>query len=281
MWFRKALKSSTVGLRRHAPRRGVAQRAVVLLYHSVNPDSVYSSASPEEFRQHLEWLSRTCRIVPLEEIPACAPGHEPGPTVAITFDDGHLDNYIHAFPILHELDIPATFFVTAGYMDRDPAVLSRLEMLNDGPVQPMEWRHVREMRAAGLTFGAHTCSHPNLATLARAAAYEEIRRSREILQERMGERVGMFAYPFGRAGWHFTQETVELVSESGFDLAASVGWRPVRWRDCPFSIPRYWVIHDDIQGLEDRIRGVLDFAAFQERLPLGVARRFYPDEFPP
>ncbi len=281
MSFRRALKSFTVGMRRHVPCRGLTQRVVVLLYHSVNPTSVYSSASPEEFRQHLEWLQRPCRIVPLDEIPARVPGHDPGPTVAITFDDGHLDNYIYAFPILRELKIPATFFLTAGYMNQDPDVRSRLAMLNGGPVRPMEWGQVREMQTAGMSFGAHTYSHPNLATLPRGAAYEEVRRSREILEDELGVSVGTFAYPFGRAGWHYTQETVEAVAEAGFDLATSVGWQPVRWSDCPYTIPRYWVIHDDVQGLEDRLRGVLDFAALQERLPLSLARRFYPGEFPP
>ncbi len=279
MSLRAALKSSVISLNRRVPRRRAGERLVVLLYHSVHPDAPYSSASPQDFRRQLEWLQQACDIVPLSEIPVRTSEARTRPAVAITFDDGHADNYLYAFPILAELGIPATFFLTSGYLEKDASVISRLALLSRGPVAPMDWSQADEMRKGGMSFGAHTVTHPDLAVAGRSKVQEELRGSREALQQRLGEKVDMFAYPFGRQGWHFTKETIDVVREVGFTLATSVGWRPVRPADCPFTIPRYWVIQDDLEALKEKVLGVMDFLDMQERIPLAIARRLYAAEF--
>lgn len=77
------------------------------------------SASPEGFREQMLLLKRHFQPVSLVEAIATldAGRYLPANAVAVTFDDGYDDNYRIAFPILRELGIPATFFVSTGHID--------------------------------------------------------------------------------------------------------------------------------------------------------------------
>jgi len=71
--------------------------------------------SPEHFTQQLAYLNRYYRIVPLHDLArAVAAGSTPNKAVAITFDDGYVDNLYHAKPLLERFEAPATVFVTSG-----------------------------------------------------------------------------------------------------------------------------------------------------------------------
>jgi peptidoglycan/xylan/chitin deacetylase (PgdA/CDA1 family) len=62
----------------------------------------------------------------------------------------------------------------------------------------LTWNQVREMRSAGIFFGSHTLSHPVLSQLAAEDVQMELRASRALLEDRLGEPVLDFAFPFGR-----------------------------------------------------------------------------------
>lgn len=117
---------TALGARRRGRRGGMLS---ILAYHRVldiGPEDAFAhdpelvSASPAEFEWQMRALLRHYRPVrlgdalrDLERGKALVPG-----AVAITFDDGHRDNYEHAFPILARLGIPATIFLATGYIDR-------------------------------------------------------------------------------------------------------------------------------------------------------------------
>jgi len=259
-------------------------RAVVLCYHSIHPAKSFASASPTVFGHHLDWLAENCDVVPLVQIlRAVQTPRRARPAVAITFDDGYLDNYEFAFPLLHSRRLPATFFVTAGLLERDPAAVVRKKTLRQSTydeVQPLEWAQVRAMHAAGMEIGAHTYSHPNLAVLSRARARDELWRSKQIIEDRLGQPVRSMAYPFGKAGRHFTSETATLVEAIGYEYACAVLFRAVRPSDSRFAIPRLIVTRDNVQGLREKVLGAWDvIGLFQERCPLWAARVVSPEDF--
>ena len=89
----------------------------ILTYHRVCDQSgPYLPATPVEvFQRHMEILSTYCHVCDLLEAVELAKGRDlPENTVVITFDDGYRDNYVHAFPILDQLSLPATVFVATG-----------------------------------------------------------------------------------------------------------------------------------------------------------------------
>ena len=88
---------------------------IILIYHRVSElpfDPEMLAVSPENFRSQLEYLRQRYRIVRFEEDWLV----RKEPAVAVTFDDGYADNFLEALPILEELQVPATFFVSTGHL---------------------------------------------------------------------------------------------------------------------------------------------------------------------
>lgn len=99
---------------------------------------------------------------------------------------------------------------------------------------------VRALRRAGMQIGAHTVNHPILATLDPQQAADEIGRSRDTLQQLLGEKVGLFAYPNGKPGTDYLPEVHPgIVRELGFDAAVSTRWAAARRGEDVFQIPRF------------------------------------------
>ncbi len=271
--LKDVLKGLTIQVGRHVMVRKGSSRVVVLCYHSVHPSKPFAK-TPELFEAHLTWLREHCDVIRFREaLDAAERPRGNRPAVAITFDDGYVDNYEYAFPLLQRHGVPATFFLTVGLMEKDPAVVARFRELRDAgdeDIRPLTWCNVREMREAGMEFGAHTYSHPNLARLERARAELELTQSREIMEQRTGERVALMAYPFGTPKRSFTAETLELTSRAGYEYAATVTFRSVRASDSRLAIPRFSPLRG-VGSLRDMVFGAWDLlGVWQERAPLAL-----------
>jgi peptidoglycan/xylan/chitin deacetylase (PgdA/CDA1 family) len=251
------------------------ERVVVLCYHSIHPSNHYASATPELFEQHVRWLRVHCDIIPFAQALQRREDIGRRPAVAITFDDGYEDNHTHALPILVKAGAYATFFITTGLINREERVIARLQSLWDAPAEEvvgMSWRQVTELRDAGMDIGAHTHSHPNLADLSTQAASFELARSKGLLEDRLGQQIMSLAYPFGVPHRNFSQQTMRLAREIGYERAAAILYRNLRSFDHPMAIPRLAVTGDSIAMLKAKIQGKLDlFGFYQEHAPQWVA----------
>jgi peptidoglycan/xylan/chitin deacetylase (PgdA/CDA1 family) len=265
--------------------RSPRPRVVVLCYHSIHPSKTFASASPQLFDLHLSWLRRTCNVIPFGDIMRGTHAEAELPSVAVTFDDGYADNYEHAFGLLQKHGLTATFFVTAGLIEKHPAVVDRFQSLRQAPaddIRPLSWSQLREMAGAGMSIAAHTYSHPNLASVSRAVAAAEVRVSKHILEQRLGVPVTTMAYPFGKPNRHFTRETMDAVAEAGYESAAAVLWRGVREHDCRFAVPRILVSHDDLRTLAEKVSGGWDLVGvWQEKAPRWAAKLVSAEDYVP
>jgi peptidoglycan/xylan/chitin deacetylase (PgdA/CDA1 family) len=284
MQLKRVMKQGVIAAGRLMSRPNLSTRKVVLCYHSVHPDRTRISSSVRLFERHLEWLTEHCRIVSLVDLVSVAHiGQSDRPTVAITFDDGYEDNHAFALPILLKHNVSATFFITAGLVERDPAVLQRFQhLLKCGPddVVPLDWAQVRELRASGMDIGAHTYSHPNLARLSSDETKEELRKSRDLIGDRVGAPIDLLAYPFGKPRVHFTPTTIEIARATGYRLAAAVTFRGVRESDPVFRIPRFFTDGDTLSKLEAKIQGAYDLLGWwQEHAPLPAMSLISPEDF--
>jgi peptidoglycan/xylan/chitin deacetylase (PgdA/CDA1 family) len=108
-------------------RARVQSELPILAYHRIvdmgpehdfpfDPELV--SATPDDFRAQMEYVATHFNAVTFRDVLRAADGEIalPSRPIIITFDDGYLDNYTHAFPILRELGLPATIFVATGYV---------------------------------------------------------------------------------------------------------------------------------------------------------------------
>lgn len=98
---------------------------------------------------------------------------------------------------------------------------------------------VKAMHRAGMQIGAHTVSHPILSGLTDAQARQEIEGSKRFLEQLLGERISVFAYPNGKPGEDYSQVSVDVVRSLGFDAAVSTQWGAARMGDDPLQIKRF------------------------------------------
>jgi peptidoglycan/xylan/chitin deacetylase (PgdA/CDA1 family) len=242
----------------------------------VNPAGALASPTPALFAQHLSWLTEQCHVVPFGCVPAATRRKTNRPVVSVTFDDGYADNYEYAFPVLQRYGVRAMFFLTAGFVEKGAAVRQRLQSAwrsSPDQIRPLEWWQIRQMRRGGMEFGAHSYDHFNLAELPKGAAEDDMRRAKDVLEERLGEPVTSMAYPFGKPRRHFTAETVNLAAKVGYQSAAAILCRPVRAQDSLFAIPRFYVTQDSLGTIRDKVLGTWDLLGYwQERLPAALIR---------
>ena len=155
----------------------------------------------------------------------------PERTVVLTFDDGYSDFYFSAAPVLRRLKLPATIFVPTGLCggaNRSPGPSGWIS-----PQPLLDWDQVAALAKEGFSFGAHSISHPALPALSAEEAKHEIAGSKTELQERTGQKVEFFAYPYGR--W---SPAVRAVVQEEYRGACSTGAGVVEPDADPFALPR-------------------------------------------
>jgi peptidoglycan/xylan/chitin deacetylase (PgdA/CDA1 family) len=90
----------------------------VLMYHHFSYEGRTRTMRAEEFRRQMLLLKDRCAVLPLAEVFACGDARGGEPLAAVTVDDGYADFFEIAFPILRDLGIRASAFVTRGFVDR-------------------------------------------------------------------------------------------------------------------------------------------------------------------
>jgi peptidoglycan/xylan/chitin deacetylase (PgdA/CDA1 family) len=259
--FRSILKEgifwSYINLVRSVPRRVLGwrnrQRIIILTYHRVNDelrDKV--TVGVQQFDEQMKWLSRNYPMVSVEDILRGAVSRNIGrPAVAITFDDGYLDNHENAVPILRKYGVPAVFFVSTGMIGTNNGFAHDLNKL--GRALPnMSWEHLAKMRDAGFTIGAHTVTHINCATNDFETVSRELIESRDTLREKLDLDEIVFAYPFGGRS-DMAPRVLEFVKELGYIGCFSAYGGCVTGAIDPFDVPRMG-IHCDFTMLAFRAR---------------------------
>jgi peptidoglycan/xylan/chitin deacetylase (PgdA/CDA1 family) len=119
---RRLLTRGSEGLRRIAQRVASGRsdkKALILLYHrtaKVNSDPWGLSVTPRHFAEHLEVLRQCATPIQLQQLVQTSFDDLPERSVVVTFDDGYADNLYNAKPLLERYAIPATIFLTTGYI---------------------------------------------------------------------------------------------------------------------------------------------------------------------
>jgi peptidoglycan/xylan/chitin deacetylase (PgdA/CDA1 family) len=152
------------------------------------------------FRRQLEYLSRHFTIITFKYLLQLAQNDQrlnwPRALAIVTFDDGYRDNLMIAAPILEDLGITACFFVTTGYIGSERRFAWDRDGGLDSPL--MSWQDVQELRRRGFEIGSHSVTHRRMSELSHEEFEDELAESRRVLETQIGERVRLFAYPFGR-----------------------------------------------------------------------------------
>lgn len=180
----------------------------VLNYHQINDRDVNAlTLTTEEFAMEMDYLKDAgyTTITADELIDALEHGAPlPQKPVLITFDDGYIDNFQNAYPILKERNMKAMIFLITDYVGQYPNYLT--------------WDQIRTMQANGISFGSHTLNHSVLTQCTPAEVKKQLSESRRAIEWRLGKPVHFLAYPCG-----YTTNTIEeQVQEAGYRAAFTV-----------------------------------------------------------
>jgi peptidoglycan/xylan/chitin deacetylase (PgdA/CDA1 family) len=246
---RKAVKAAALPAGLLAPRR--TGDVVILLYHRVGAGGREVDLPVSTFRRQLEALQRRERVLSLED--ALRDGTRGG--VVVSFDDGYSDFHEHALPVLEEFKIPAILYLATALVEGETGEAA--------PEGALTWSQLREATQSGLvTIGSHTHSHMDLSTATETEVQEEMRRSKESIEDRLGIPCRHFAYPFA-TGSVAADRAVRQV----FDSAALHAWRTNRTgRTDRYRLGRTPVLQGDgLFFFRAKVRGLLDGEAVAYR----------------
>ena len=173
----------------------------ILCYHAVASDwDAPMSMEPELFARHCTWLRRRRSVVPLDVALAWIDrnGRLPRGMTALTFDDGFGSVHSEVLPQLRRTGLPATVFLVAETLTERGRAVDWVDRPPAYPLATLTLDQVLEMRADGVDFQSHSWAHRDLTTLTYDECRDDLRRSRELLENLLGAAVTQLAYPRGR-----------------------------------------------------------------------------------
>jgi peptidoglycan/xylan/chitin deacetylase (PgdA/CDA1 family) len=200
----------------------------ILGYHRLAESGGSLSVSPAAFRRQMEMvLESGATPVSLSHALELIGGGVDGQFVAVTFDDGYLDNVEHGEPVLRALAIPATIFLPTAIIERRASYF-----WYDEPPVPLRWDQIERVHADGLIrFESHTATHRWLPQLSDAEVLSEFTDSKTAIEQHTGSKVTSLAFPGGlygpreqrllvQAGYRAGLTTSHGVNGDGQDLTA-------------------------------------------------------------
>ncbi len=203
-------------------------RVPILMYHYISDpprgaDAVRIDLSvrPQNFEAQLAYLQQQgYTSISLEDLYHYMKDGTPLPPkpIILTFDDGYVDAYTNALPLLLKYGFKGTFFV----------ITDRLDLNQEGY---LSWDQARIMQEKGMDIEAHSRSHIDLRNQSRAELIWQIVGSREAIEAKLHKPVHFFSYPSGRYDWN----AINIVYQAGYWGAVTTEPGSVHRSDAPFT----------------------------------------------
>lgn len=166
--------------------------------------------------------------------------------VVLSFDDGSEEFYNLVFPILEEFGFPSIVYPVAGFLGKVATFGKR----NNPDLKIISKGMLKELSQLGVEIGAHTMDHIKLTKVNRNEALYQITKSKEVIEQVIGKRVGSFSYPHG----DYNPETIDLLKQSKFESALTCLPLSANKAINPFEIPRKYVTYfDDIENFKQKL----------------------------
>nr|ART35838.1 B268 [uncultured bacterium]ART36428.1 C415 [uncultured bacterium]ART37313.1 E178 [uncultured bacterium]ART39345.1 H410 [uncultured bacterium]ART39661.1 J234 [uncultured bacterium] len=256
-----------------------AQGIPVLMYHHVSPNPGLVTISPATFHAQIAWLAKhNYRSISTDDLAAFLTGKPlPEKSVMITFDDGYLDNYLYAHPILQAFGFKAVLFIITGWLGEGeprepvhhhsrkvgagdtayntaltPSHRTCMEKIAAGHADEvmLRWSEVAEMKASGsFEFHSHTHTHQRWDRLIgnpherRIKLAEDLAASRAALEAHLGTVSPHLCWPQG----YFDADYQAVAHGAGFTHLYTVNKETCTAKTLIAAIPRV-VVKDRADG---------------------------------
>jgi peptidoglycan/xylan/chitin deacetylase (PgdA/CDA1 family) len=229
------------------------KRVPIVCYHSVTSDAAPVERDPHKqhiplrlFLSHLDYLQTNYNVVSLSEYVQARRNNLnlPDYSVVLTFDDGFEDFQSIAAPHLRQRKLPATVFIIT---DR---AFGRFVPKGESF---LNWDQIRELAAAGIGIGSHSCSHLPLSELSLEEVTKELSESRALLESNVGCAPVPLSYPFGQ-----TSESISGLAQSlGFTCAIASDSGPNSKDASIYQLSRTVIASDDdVASFAARVSGL-------------------------
>jgi len=212
------------------PRRGITARTLVL--------PPWRFALQMRTLKALGWTGLSMR-----DLAPYLRGEMVGKVFGITLDDGYLNNFENALPVLRAVGFTATAFIVSGQVGGSN-VWDHAKGVPPAPLMGLP--QLRAWMDAGMEVGAHTRNHVDLTTCDGATAHEEITGSKRDLEQLLGAQVRSFCYPYGE----HRPEHADMARAAGFTNATTIVSTRACVGDDPMRLPRISVhLYDKLPTL--------------------------------
>ncbi|MDU1229349.1 MAG: polysaccharide deacetylase family protein [Clostridium sp.] len=175
----------------------------VLYYHSVDENAANEvTITPEKLKEQLDYINDNNYVtITMTELYDHIENNKPIPekSILITFDDGYMNNYTEAFPMLKELNMTATIFCVGNSLDGSYYLSEEA---------------IKEMSDYGIDIESHTVNHVHLDTMSYDEQLLELKNSKNILEKITGKEVLSLAYPFG----DYNDNTIKAAKDAGYKM---------------------------------------------------------------
>lgn len=207
---------------------GDCRAVMVLNYHKVDSTFHSLSIAPADFERQMQWLQQHGyhSITPEQLYDFVTTGEAlPDNPILITFDDGYVDNYSNAYPIMKKYGFVGTIFVVTTFLDKYPNYLT--------------WDQAKELEANGFSIESHTATHKSMTEASDAQIIEELTQSKATLKEKLGKDVNFVAYPTGTYNLHIAQ----LAKNAGYKAAFTIKFDTVNRNSNVYALERVPIFH--------------------------------------
>lgn len=197
----------------------------VLNYHQINDQAENAlTVHTDQFEAQMKYLSDNGfhAITPTDMLDSWENGTPlPDKPVILTFDDGYVDNYRNAFPILEKYKLKGTIFLISDFIGTYPNYLT--------------WPQIEEMQESGyIDFQSHTLSHQQLDQTTPEETFHQLEGSKQALEWHLKKPVSFIAYPCGS----YDDELIRQTRKAGYRAAFTVNYGVTSPDENPFVLDR-------------------------------------------
>ncbi len=206
-------------------------RVPILMYHYISdpPDPKDElrgdlSVTPDHFREQMQWLKENDYhpITPDDLANALTMGKKlPKRAILLTFDDGYIDAYTNAYPILKEFGFSGTFFVVTSWVD-------------EGKSGYINWDMARQMVKDGMYIQSHSRSHYDMRNRSHDWLVSEIVTPQDAIEKQTGIRPKYFCYPSGG----YDNLVINALRDAGYVAAFTENDSVYEFTDNMYRMPR-------------------------------------------
>ena len=247
----------------------------VLMYHHVRPDAGMIACTPEHFESQLQWLQQHgYHSISLDQFAQHLAGKDLGPkAVLITFDDGYLNNWVYAYPLLKKYGFKACIFLVSSWLHHG-AIRPNSTSTQPLPACPdhyqcealiaagrsdeviLRWSEVLAMQDSGLIeFHSHTHTHTRwdqqIGTDKNSRMQWELAQSKHCLLTELGQSSEHLCWPQG----YFDEDYIQIAQQAGFNyLYTTQAFGRNTAQTSPLHIHRFAVRNRPGRTLGKRIR---------------------------